>query len=133
MDTKAILIQAIRATDGLPAGMREHTDKVGVCESETFDGDYFSCLDSEMQKLSSKDPDKAEQLRKRRAALLPFRDTELLQGSIWTDDTAFNFWVDPKATTVIDWHEWDKERFKLGRQLIDLKNQYEAFNKKTSS
>ena len=120
MDTKAILIQAIRATSGLPAVMHKYTDKVGVCESETFDEDYFRYLDSEIQKFSSRDPVQAEQFKKRRAAFLPFRGIELLQGSIWTDDTAFNFWVDQKATVVIYWHEWDNAKFKLAREMIQL-------------
>jgi len=133
MDTKAILIQAIRSGGGLPAVMREHADKVSVCESETFGEDYFSYLDSEIQKFSTKDPDTARQFQKRRAAFLPFRDTELLQGSIWTDDAAFNFWVDPKTIVVIYWHEWDNAKFKLAREMIQLSQKLKALEQQNKS
>jgi len=130
MEKKEILIQALRDGEGLPSVLREHVGEVGACEDQTFDEDYFEWLESEIQKLDSEAPEKAEQLKKRRAALQPFRDVTLLQGSIWTDSRAFNFWVEPETKSVVYWNEWDQEKFKLGRRLIDLRDQYEAFKAK---
>jgi hypothetical protein len=133
MEIKEILIQAIRNTEGLPAVLRDHAHKVGVCESETFDDDHFEYLDSQILKYASSDPAQAEQFKKRRAAFLPFRNVTLLQGSLWTDETAFNFWVDPEKQTVIYSHEWAPERFKIARKMIETSKKLKALEQKQES
>lgn len=133
METKEILIEAIHRTEGLPAVLRDHADKTGVSESETFDVDYFEYLDAQILKFGSSDPGKAEQFKKRRAAFLPFRNVTLLQGSLWTDETAFNFWVDPEKRTVIYWHEWDVEKFKMARRMIETSKKLKALEQNKKS
>jgi hypothetical protein len=130
METKEILIEAIHRTEGLPAVLRDHADKAGVAESETFDDDYFEYLDSQILKFGSTDPGKAEQFKERRAAFLPFRNLTLLQGSLWTDETAFNFWVDPEKRAVIHWYEWEAERFKIARRMIETSKKLKALEQK---
>jgi hypothetical protein len=132
MEKKDVLIQALRATEGLPTVLRERTDKVEVCEDELFDESYIRDAEEAAQTLKSSDPERAKLLEKWKA-LRPFCDVTLLQGAIWTEDSAFNFWVDPRTRGVLHFYEWGKEKFKLGKQLIDLRNQYEAFKHKSKA
>jgi hypothetical protein len=130
MEKKEILIRAIRNTEGLPAVLREHADKIGVCEDELFDESDFKNADEHIQSLSPSDPSKAE-LAKKWAAFRPFCNITLFQGSLWTDETAFNFWVAPETTTVIHWRQWSQERFKLAREMIDVSKKLKALQQKS--
>lgn len=132
MEKKDILIQALRATEGLPPLLRERADRVEVCEDELFDESYIRDAEESAQKLKSSDPERAKLLQKWKA-LRPFCDVTLLQGAIWTEDRAFNFWVDPQTRKVLHLYEWGREKFNLGKQLIDLRNQYEALTHRSKA
>ncbi len=130
MEKRNALIQALRAMEGLPSALRDNADRVEACEDEVFDELYIRNAEQSAQSLKLSDPERAKLLAKWKA-LRPFCNVTLLQGAIWTDDTAFNFWVDPRTTTVIHIYEWSKDKFKMGKQLIDLRNQYDAFTRRS--
>ncbi|HSU54968.1 MAG TPA: hypothetical protein VLT36_12995 [Candidatus Dormibacteraeota bacterium] len=130
MEKRNLLIDAVRATEGLPAALREQADKVEVCEDEVFDESGIQSALEDARSLNTSQPDRAELLKKW-TALKPFCNVALLQGAVWTQDRAFNFWVDPRTSRVVHCYEWSGEKFKAGKQLIDLRNQYEALNHKS--
>jgi hypothetical protein len=101
---KALFIETVRATEHLPALLREHADKVTALDESRFDKSYIEFLDEQIR-LSPRGPEWTERLKRRREALLPFCDSTLLNGRIRVGETEFTVKINPETKTVIYWEE----------------------------
>jgi hypothetical protein len=109
MNSKTMFIEAVRTMPTLPASLREHADDVKSLKKHRFDRSYIEFLDEQIR-LSPRGPEWTAQLKRRRAALLPFCDEPLLRGSVRVGDLGFNVEIDQKNGTVIHWEEFEYDR-----------------------
>ncbi len=90
----------------LPALLREHASEVAALEEHWFDDSYIEFLDTQIS-LSPRGPLWTERLKRRRAALLPFRNVTLLRGRVRVGDIDFTVEIFPKTSAVIHWEEYE--------------------------
>ena len=106
MSYKALFIQTVRATQALPAALRDHADDVTALEEHRFDRSYIEFLDEQIR-LSPRGPEWTERLKHRRADLLSFCDTTLLRGRVQVGEADFTVEIDPKTRAVIHWEQYE--------------------------
>jgi hypothetical protein len=106
MNSKALFIETVRATEGLPASLREHADDIQNVRESRFDDSYIEFLDTQIR-LSPRGPEWTERLKRRRAALLPFCDVTLLRGRVRVGQKEFTVQIDPRSKAVIHWEQYD--------------------------
>jgi hypothetical protein len=106
MDSKTLLVEAVRARAELPASLREHVTEVTAVEEHQFDKSYIEFLDEQIR-LSPRGPEWTERLRHRRAALSPFCDVTLVRGRVPAVDRDFRVEVHPETRAVIHWEEYE--------------------------
>lgn len=103
-----LFIEAVRASQDVPADVRSHPGDAWDIEESYIDASYIQFLDEQIR-LSPRGPEWTERLKKRRAALLPFCGVSLLRGMIRVGDTGFVVRVHPVARSVIYCEEYEYE------------------------
>ena len=108
MDSKTLLIDAVRTRADLPASLREHVTEVTAVEEHRFDQTYIKFLDEQIR-LSPRGPEWTERFLRRRAALSPFCGVTLVRGRIRVADTDYTVEVDLETRSLIHWEEYKIE------------------------
>lgn len=108
MNSHALFVEAVHGAVELPSLLREHAPDVTGLEEHRFDQSYIEFLDTQIR-LSPRGLAWTEILKRRRAALLPFRGVTLLRGTVRVGDTGFSVEIDPLARAVIHWEEYEYE------------------------
>lgn len=104
MKPTEIFIEALRASQDLPADVRSHADEALGIEESHFDSSYIQFLDEQIR-LNPRGPEWAAILHRRRKGLCSFCDMPLISGHVRSG--RFDTWVkvDPKTKTVVFWEQ----------------------------
>lgn len=99
-----IFIEAVRASQELPADVRSHAAHASGVEESCFDDTYLQFLDEQIH-LSPRGREWTAILRRRRDGLRPFCGVTLLSGRIRVG--ACDTWVkvDPQRRAVVFWEQ----------------------------
>ena len=99
-----LFVQALRASEELPADVRLHAHEARGVGTSCFDETYLQFLEEQIR-LGPRGPEWTEVLRKRRKGLHQFCGIPLLRGHIRVGRFDTSIHVDPKSKTVVFWEQ----------------------------
>ena len=106
-DNKAVFISIVRSAHGIPENVKVCADSVLGLEQTTFDKSYLDFLDEQIE-LCPRGPEWNDRLRRRREAMAPFCNQNLLRGRIQTEDSEYWIKVDPDQKIVVHWEAYEE-------------------------
>lgn len=110
-DEKRVFVSAVQNHTGISEVAKTNAEQVIGLEETTFDQTYLDFLDEQIE-LCTRGPEWNERLKRRRDALAPFCDQELLCGRIKAGGVDFRIKVDPTQQAVVHWEEYEEETSK---------------------
>lgn len=110
MTAKEIFIHAVQSSSQVPDLLREYADHISALQETQFDQTLMDLLELQARQ-SSRGPQWAKTLERRRQAMLPYCGQRLLKGRIDIGIDAYWLLVDPETADVVyyecyeAWHE----------------------------
>lgn len=91
----------------IPENVKVCADSVLEISQTPFDKSYLDFLDEQI-KLCPRGPEWNDRLRRRREALAPFCNQNLLSGRIQTEDLEYWIKVHPDQKIVVHWETYEE-------------------------